>query len=271
MKLQTNEKRNKRKGLLLALFIHTAVIGIGIYPFLLASSPDTIEAETVVEFDFRHSAAAANADKKVRNKVILPKTTTKAAPKNEAPPALPTKPTPPVITEPTPMPPLPDLPEVVKPEPTPMPEIPSSPAPVVVDVPAPGPVASTSDDTGTSNSDGAEEGSPEAGDSGSVADEGDGLSPIGSALNGTGILSRAVVFRPKLDEVVRQNGTVALNVCINQRGRVIGVKWNEEKSTIDDKAVVQDAIDKAKIYKFERDYKAPKRECGILSIHIRGL
>jgi outer membrane biosynthesis protein TonB len=272
MKDSINKRKDRRRSMLLTLLLQSIVVGVCVFPFLSGSIPATEKYDTVVEFDFTQSAAAASADVKVRNEVKRPITERKAAPKNPAPPASPAKPAAPVLTSPSPLPPVRDVPKSV---PTPEPVLTPNPAPapVIVDKPAkdPGPPASTADNDGDSNASGVATGSPETGKGSTVSDVGEGKAPIGSALEGDGILTRAVVYRPALDEVVKQNGTVVLNICINQQGRVIGVKWNEERSTIKDTDIVREAIDKATKYRFETSYDAPSRECGALSISIKGL
>lgn len=277
MKENIKERKDRRRGLLLAIMLHSLVVGVFIYPFLLTSSPKLENYETIVEFDFREDAASAAASAKVRerNNVTHPVTERKAAPKNPAPAALPSTPAPPILSEPSPLPPVVDLPtpKTPNPEPAPVLKPDPSPAPVVVDVkkPKPGPATSTVESDGDANGSGKATGSPETGNGSTVADAGEGKSPIGSALEGDGVLVRKVIYRPNLDEVVKENGAIVLNICINRRGNVIGVKWNEEKSTIADTDLVKLAIDKAREYKFKTDLSAPVRECGTLSISIKGL
>lgn len=273
MKEITKNRKDRKRSFLLALTLHTIVVGICLYPFLTSSLPEPARYDTVVEFDFTQSAAAASEQVKVRNEVKRPVTERKAAPKNPVPPAVPTKPSPPILTAPSPMPPVKDIPTPPTPAPEPVFTPDPTPAPVVIAAPVSksGPPASTKDKDGDSNASGEATGSPETGDGNTVSDVGKGKAAIGSALEGDGILTRAVIYRPALDEVVKQNGSVVLNICINQRGRVIGVKWNEERSTIKDTDIVREAIEKAKDYRFETSFDAPSRECGALSIHIKGL
>jgi len=231
-----------------------------------------VEYETYVEIDFtQHSASAASANKRSRSDEFQPTAQKKAAPKNEAPAAVPKKPAPPVLTAPSPLPPTLDIPSPEKAEPEVLPE--AVPTPVEIETPRadPAPPASTVDETGAANSSAKNSGSPDSEDDSTVADEGSGRASIGSALDGEGVLVREVVYRPNLDEVIRENGTIALNICINPRGTVIGVKWNEERSTIKDTDIVRVAIEKTTGYRFKRDMSAPSRECGTLSILVNGL
>ena len=251
------DTRNRRRGLVAALALHAAVVAVFAYPFLLGAAEEPVAYETVIELDFRDAATAAAAQPRSRTPTRRPVTEKAAAPKAEAPPAPPRQPAPPVLTAPEPAPPAPEAPETPVTEPAP------APAPPPASSPVDGTLADGADDEST--------GAPDVGDGDTVADAGAGDNSIGSALEGDGTLARAVVFRPRLDEVVRQNGSVVLNICINPRGRVIGVKWNEARSTITDTDIVREAIDKAKAYRFKADRSAPARECGALSIHINGL
>ena len=266
---------DRRRGLVLALALQSAIVALCVYPFLAGSLADKLAYETVVELDFRQSAAAASADARVRNATPRPVPEYEAAPKNPAPPALPTKPSPPVIAAPTPLPPVPDVPAPAEPEPDPVPTIEPEPTPPVEvpSTPAPesAPPASTVHGSGAANADGEVTGAPELGEGPTVGDAGEGASPVGSALGGKGVITRAVVFRPSLDDVIVENGVVVLDVCINQRGRVTQVQWNEEESSITDFDLVRRAQAKAKEYRFETDHAAPRLECGQLSIRIRGL
>ena len=262
-------KRNQRRGLLLALGLHSVVLALLIYPFLTGFIAPEHEYETIMLVDFTQSSAAASNTERSRTSDLREKAVAKAAPKVDPRPEPVTAPKAPpaVITTPDPAPEVPETPSTI-------PEKEISPAPAPTKQPKRTPKAkptSPVSSSGTAATKSTDAGSPEPGNDKEVADEGEGLAPIGSALEGDGVLARAVVYRPNLDEIVKQNGTVVLNICINQRGKVIGVKWNEERSTIDDTDLVRTAIKKAQRYRFEQDYTAPKRECGTLSIIVDGL
>lgn len=272
------QERDKRKGLLIALLLHGAVIAGFIYPLLTGAADDLEPYEMLVTLDFREpkvlSSSSANADTRERNEVKQEVTERESAPRNPAPPALPTKPAPPILTAPSPIPEVIDAPEPPKPQPDVKPSPTPSTAPVVIDVPAPtrpGPVASPHDGKGSASGDGQSTGSPETGSGSTVSDVGDGNSDTGNGLNGNGILTREVIFRPALNSIIRTNGTIAINVCVNPDGNVVGAKWNEEKSTITDLDIVREALAKAQEYKFKRDVRAPRRECGVLSIIVKGI
>ncbi len=262
------QRTDKRKGLLLALLLHGAVVGGFIYPFLLSQERAPSSYETLVELDFREpplTAANASSSERMRNDVKQAKLE-RAAPQRTPTASLPTSPAPPptILTDPTATP--------TSPEATPD-EVPTSKpstAPAVVNVPT---TQSTRESDAYRTSTGTETstGAPEAGDGASVSDAGSGRADAGEGLSGTGVLRRAVVYRPQLHSVVRSNGRISINVCVDQRGNVVAVKWNKELSTITETATVREALDKATDYKFERDGRAPNRECGILTIIVKGL
>ena len=265
-------RTDRRRGLLLAVALHGSFVALCVYPFLSRPATDDAPYETVVELDFRRSSAAANADARERNATERALAEREAAPRNPAPPALPPKPSPPILSAPTPLPPVPDVPEVEAPTPEPEPTIAPSPAPPVeVAAAPPGPPASAVDGAGAANADGDATGAPERGDGSTVSDIGEAASPVGSAFGGDGVITRAVVYRPSIDELIVENGVVVLDVCINQRGRVTKVRWNEDASTLTDLDLVRKAQAKAKAYVFETDRSAPRLECGRLSIRVKGL
>lgn len=236
------ERNDRRRSLLLALAFQAAFVALCVYPFLAGSLAEDDPYETVVEFDFRQNAAAASADTRARNATLRPVAERKAAPLTPAPPTLPDEPSPPVLAAPSPLPPVPDVPA------------PETPEPALAET---APPASTIGEDGTASTEGEVDGA--------------GESSVGSVFGGDGVITRAVVFRPALDDVIVENGTVVLDVCINQRGRVTKVRYNAERSTIHDLDVVRNAQAKAKDYRFEVDRTAPRLECGRLTIKIRGL
>ncbi len=268
------ERRAKRKGLALALLLHGAVVAAFIYPFLTSTDEIAQPYEMLVELDFREapaSSASASAKDRVRNEVKQPVAEREAAPRNPAPPTLPPPPAPPILTSPSPAPTIPDVAPVPLPDRTPTPA--PSTEPVVVDVPAPrpGPAPSRTDGHGTTAGTGDKTGAPETGHGSTVSDVGQGRSDAGEGLEGTGLLRRAVIYRPPLHSVVRSNGRIAMNICVNRSGHVTAVKWNEELSTITDRATIHEALAKATDYKFESDRSAPTRECGVMTIIVSGL
>lgn len=84
-------------------------------------------------------------------------------------------------------------------------------------------------------------------------------------LDGTGVITRRVIHREDITRVAKYSGVIAVNLCIDRRGRVTAVAKNEERTTIEDGDLLRRALDIAAGYKFETDYSAAIRECGVLT------
>ncbi len=84
-------------------------------------------------------------------------------------------------------------------------------------------------------------------------------------LDGTGVITRKVIHREDVTKVAKYNGVIAINLCIDRQGRVIAVANNAERTTITDSDLIRKALDVAAGYRFETDYSAAKRECGVLT------
>jgi hypothetical protein len=86
-----------------------------------------------------------------------------------------------------------------------------------------------------------------------------------TGLDGTGVITRKVIHREDITQAAEYSGIIAVNLCIDRRGYVIAVAKNAEKTTITDSDIVRKALNIAAGYRFERDYSAAKRECGVLT------
>jgi hypothetical protein len=84
-------------------------------------------------------------------------------------------------------------------------------------------------------------------------------------LDGTGVITRKVIHREDITRVARYSGVIAVNLCIDRRGYVIAIARNDERTTIKDPELVRQAMEIATEYRFEKDYSAAKRECGVLT------
>lgn len=84
-------------------------------------------------------------------------------------------------------------------------------------------------------------------------------------LDGTGVITRKVIHREDITPVAKLSGVIAINLCIDRRGHVVSVAKNEERTTITDTDLLWQALDIATRYRFETDYSAAKRECGVLT------
>jgi len=103
-----------------------------------------------------------------------------------------------------------------------------------------------------------------------IGTAGDGQSDHGEAetgrgegfIEGNGVLTRRIIYREDAKKLAEEDGVIILKVCINQRGSVIYIEYDNENSTISNKDLIDRAIDNVLKYRFERDYSAPLRECG---------
>lgn len=86
-----------------------------------------------------------------------------------------------------------------------------------------------------------------------------------SGLDGDGIITRKVIHREDVTKAAEYSGIIAVNLCIDRRGHVISVANNDERTTITDSDILRRALDIATGYRFESDYSAAKRECGVLT------
>ena len=107
------------------------------------------------------------------------------------------------------------------------------------------------------------EGSPIEGNQDGAATAGNGGS--GDGLEGTGIITRRVIYREDISKAAKVNGKVTLNICINRQGRVEYAGYDPEKTTITDHDIIKQATELALKYRFEPKYTAPKKECGQLT------
>lgn len=134
--------------------------------------------------------------------------------------------------------------------------------------------------SGTGNSDKPDNGSsatPGEGDSGK-SDTGnsdtDGVGDSGNSGNdfeGDGLISRKVIKRADLNKIIKKNGKIVINVCIDQSGAVIFNKADRKKSSIKDPLLLKKAERAIGRYRYEKDYTAAKRQCGKLTVIIKGL
>lgn len=86
-----------------------------------------------------------------------------------------------------------------------------------------------------------------------------------SGLDGTGVITRKIIYREDITQVAKYNGVIAVNLCIDRRGYVTAVAKNAERTTITDSNLIRRALELAAGYRFEADYSAALRECGVLT------
>gem|GEM_PF-4095959 len=342
------DKKDKRKGRIIAFFLHIVLLGLAIWPFLVELPEEKTAEVKVVMVDFRdppplkqtsgssREGASAPAKTGVENKPtpdpkpaevptppkpepvpepVPEPTPPKPQPKPELPKVTP-KPKPEIVTtkrpEPVTIPPTPPAPTPPEPEPQPEPEPepqpepePTPPAPPA---PAPEPEVqqeaepepekrkplnerladffrdneySGKDEEGTGagsepdGKDGKDDGTSTSGTSG-TGTTGDGDSDSGNRENGSGdgwvegmgSLSRARISSPPISDLVKKVGRVVVKVCINKRGAVVYVEYDEENSTLQDIGHKQRAITHVQQIVFERNDGAPDKECGRLTFRM---
>jgi len=240
--LVDQEAAAKAKGRKVSAIIHVFFLGLLIFPFLQAVSPDTSEdIEIVMDFSSGRSAEGTKASKHI---AMTPKSTETSQPQKVKS----------LVT-------AADEAIVAIEE-----EIETS-TPTVEEVPIweeEAPVA-TPEDAETSIEKG-----KGAGDKGS-GDTVNGRASSGNGrgfIEGTGALTRAVIDRGDTKKLAQQNGTLILKICINRRGIVTFAEWDKEGSSIKDSQVARTALDNVLKYRFERDRSAPNKECGRLTYII---
>ncbi len=296
-----DEKKNKRRGLLIAFLVHIGVLILALIPWITPEPPE-VPKEVYIAFEdipppppepeieeipFEDSGSS-NPDDPIGD--------TQDAMEQEAAPDTPDEPDPEPTPEPTPDPvpdPAPETPapvatspeeapisapevtEPVKPtKPTPPTDIPSKPTkPTKPTRPGSGADANTSTDSGNT-----------AGKPGTATgtDNGTSAGAGGSGGNDTGTgsgdgsghgFNRKVTDRPKQWEIkaIAQGkvGKVYVDVCINQMGKVVSADANKGKSTIKDNTILQKAEYLAKKYRFEKDFKAPTKQCWYLVFNFK--
>ncbi len=84
-------------------------------------------------------------------------------------------------------------------------------------------------------------------------------------FGGNGVFGRKVIYRAPIAKVAKESGVIAVNVCINRRGRVTHAIVYKDKTTITNKEYLRKAKEMATQYRFEEDYTAPDIQCGQLT------
>lgn len=87
-------------------------------------------------------------------------------------------------------------------------------------------------------------------------------------IRGQGLGLRRVLDQPNILILADEDGTVAIDICVNKRGKVESAEFNGKLSTIAKKSLVSLAIRKSKDFWFEKnDYK---EQCGVILFKIKG-
>ncbi len=112
------------------------------------------------------------------------------------------------------------------------------------------------------------------GDAGS-SDEGDAKSDgkgesgdSGDDFDGDGLLTRKVIHRANLNNLIKETGKIVINLCVNRDGKVIFSQADKKNSTIADPVLLKKAESTASKYRYEKDYTVAEKQCGKLSFVV---
>jgi len=87
-------------------------------------------------------------------------------------------------------------------------------------------------------------------------------------IRGQGLGKRKILDQPNILILSDEDGIVAVDICVNKRGKVETAEFNSKLSTIAKKSLVSLAIRKSKDFWFEKnDYK---EQCGVIMFKIIG-
>jgi len=266
------EEKNKKRGMLFAIFFHVVAIGLGLYPFLIQES--LTEELTFVEVNFEDfKPMAANSARPAAPKAV--KEITKKPVKVEKPKPKPTPRPKPVLTTPDPEPiKVPEVKDEPRPEKIEIPTPPVDPAPEVPEPeptpePDPEPVEEVAEEAIEASEGAPVEGNtPEGTGSDPALEDGQGTGETGTIGTGwadEGEFNRRVLRRADIKKLVKESGKIVIKLCINQEGRVTFTEYDRENSSIKDKNILKQAAQLTSRYRFERDYTAAKKQCGRLT------
>lgn len=88
------------------------------------------------------------------------------------------------------------------------------------------------------------------------------------AIFGQGLGKRRVLDRPSILILAEEDGAVAVDICVNQNGRIEYSEYNSSKSTLATQSLISLAIRKSKEFWFERsDFN---KQCGTILFKIKG-
>jgi len=251
------EKKRKKRAMMFAFIINGAIVAALLFPFITSMMPDEADQTTYVEVDFTNfsSASAAPSKSASNKKKQTPKKVDQPIPKVEKLPA-----PKPILTAPVPEIPMPTSPKEV--------EAPVVPEEVVEETVVEEPVEATPEPEATEEAAETSSNSGNGTGEGEASADGDGkdLTPgegdQGMDFSGEGIFGRKVTYRADIKHLTETQGKIVINLCVNQEGRVVYGEANEDLTTIERQDLVDKTVKATKRYRFERDYNAPKKQCG---------
>lgn len=261
----TEEKKRKKRGLYISIGIHLAII----IAFLLPISFWAVEKEDFEEPEYvelnmaileamdqdegRSGTKSRKAGPKTPRPKPEPAPTTKPKPQTQESPSSATPINKPVetveaqsvaVTTNNPKP-VPTAPPVAAPKP--------SPRPVPASSPAAGSGAHASSQPSTAGSEG----------NASATNNGQNGMASGQGVSGTGLMGRRAVYRPGVERPDAE-GKVKVRVCVSREGKVVEAKAVRGSST-NHSGLIRMAEFYAKRYRYEKDPKAPEKQCGYLT------
>jgi outer membrane biosynthesis protein TonB len=80
-----------------------------------------------------------------------------------------------------------------------------------------------------------------------------------------GVFGRRVTKRPNIKGLTKYKGRIAIKICVSQHGTVIASKFLNDFSTLYDAKLIAAAVKAARRYKFDVDYTAPEKQWGKLT------
>jgi len=87
-------------------------------------------------------------------------------------------------------------------------------------------------------------------------------------IRGQGLGKRKILDQPNILILSDEDGIVAVDICVNKRGKVETAEFNSKLSTFAKKSLVSLAIRKSKDFWFEKnDFK---EQCGVIMFKIKG-
>jgi hypothetical protein len=121
----------------------------------------------------------------------------------------------------------------------------------------------TGNTTGNGSGPGGGTGTGNAGNKTGVGNNGTGMD-YGVGLNG--LLNRKIIKQGAIGKLAEKPGKIAMYVCVDQSGKVVGTKYDVVASTITDPAIIAKAEEVARSYVWAADPDAPPKQCGKLTI-----
>lgn len=80
---------------------------------------------------------------------------------------------------------------------------------------------------------------------------------------GPGLSGRKVLVRPPVRDTSSRTGTVAVDLCVNRKGKVVSATYAPKGSNTKDEHLIQLALENARKYRFERSKQ--RKQCGTIT------